>query len=163
MTREQNQIGYLKWLAANHPRTFRDTMLRVQASMPLAGLGQLGWLNFVIQAIATVGSAVAQKKQVDKQVSLQKKALALSDAQASADRVQAAQIELLHVNTERAAAGLPPVDLQGKPVNTGALATPKVLAPYVKSTTIIPGVPDVATYLGAAAAAAALLKVARVW
>lgn len=161
MSATRNQVAYLKWLAANHPAIYRRAVSSVPTDVRLSGLG---WINFVVQAIATVGSAVLGKKQVDKQVALQKKALALSDAQAAADRTQAAQLALLEVNTKRAQAGLPPVDLQGKVVNTAALPTPSALAPYTQTTatTLIPGVPDMVTYIGGALLGLGALRVAKV-
>lgn len=161
MTPTTAQIAYLKWLNARHPALYRKAVASAPRDITL---GRLGWINFVVQAIATVGSAVLGKKQVDKQVALQKKALALSDAQAAADRTQAAELALLEVNTKRAQAGLPPVDLTGKVVNTGALPTPSALAPYTTTTatTLIPGVPNWLTYIGGGALAFGLLKAARI-
>lgn len=162
----RNQVAYLKWLNANHPAFYRRAVGNVPTDVRgRDGLGSLGWINFLVQAIATVGSAVIAKKQVDKQVALQKKALALSDAQASADRTQAAQFELLEVNTKRAQAGQPPVDLSGRVVNTAALPTPAALRQYASTraaATLIPGIPDVATYLGGALLGFGLLKVLKV-
>lgn len=161
MTPTHAQIAYLKWLNARHPALYRKAVKSAPRDITL---GSLGWINFVVQAIATVGSAVLGKKQVDKQVALQKKALALSDAQASADRTQAAELALLEVNTKRAQAGLPPVDLTGKVVNTAVLPTPSALAPYTatRAATIIPGVPNWLTYIGGGALAFGLLKAARI-
>lgn len=154
------QIGYLKWLASRHPALYRRAVNNVPTDITL---GSLGWINFVVQAIATVGSAVVAKKQVDKQVSLQKKALALSDAQAAQDRDQAAKLALLEVNTKRAQAGLPPVDLSGNVINTAVLPTPSALAPYTSTSgTIIPGVPNLVTYLGGALVGFGLLRAAKV-
>jgi hypothetical protein len=133
------------------------------------GVGQLGWINFLVQAIATVGSAVMQKKQIDKQVDLQKKALKVSDAQATADRTQAAKFKLLEVNTARAQAGLPPVDLAGNLVNTDALRMPITLAPYTVNgvpvtsrATFIPGVPNTVAYVGGGLLGLALLRTLKV-
>lgn len=160
MTPTAAQIAYLKWLASRHPALYRRAISNVPTDITL---GSLGWINFVVQAIATVGSAVIAKKQVDKQVSLQKKALQLSDAQAAADRQQAAQLALLEVNTKRAQAGEPPVDINGNVVNTARLPTPSALAPYTSTSgTIIPGVPNIVTYLGGALLGFGLLRAAKV-
>lgn len=165
-TTAKNQVAFLKWLNHEHPAIYRKTMRSLPTDVRLKGLGSLGWINFLVQAVATVGSAVLGKKQVDKQVALQKKALALSDAQAAADRTQAAQLELLEVNTKRAQAGLPPVDLSGKVVNTGPLPTPSALVPYGGATTakatLIPGVPNVVTYVGGGILALLALRMAKV-
>lgn len=154
MSKQENQVLYMRWLAKNHPALYVDAVQKSQlAEAQAQALGYLdegeglGWINFLVQAIATVGSAVVGKKQVDKQVALQKKALALSDAQATADRVQAAQLKLLEVNTDRVQRGLPPVNLQGQPVAASSLPLPNALKPYTTaSAPIIPGVPDWATY-----------------
>ncbi len=151
MNADANQLAYLKWLAIAHPDIYRKVVARAKAISRNAGLGELGWINFVVQAIATVGSTLLQKKQIDKQVALQKKALALSDAQAAADREQAVKFKLLEVNTTRAQNGLPPVDILGKVIPSGSLPTPSALAPYAKagsSATLLPGVPNVVTYTG---------------
>jgi hypothetical protein len=165
MSTTANQVAYLKWLASAHPAIYRKTMRSLPTDVRLKGLGELGWINFLVQAIATVGSAVIGKKQVDKQVSVQKKALALSDAQAAADRTQAAQLELLEVNTKRAQAGLGPVDLTGKLLNTAGLPTPSALVPYGGKTTtatLIPGVPNLVTYAGGAVLVLLALRMAKV-
>lgn len=163
MTPTAAQVAYLKWLAHRHPALYRRATSNVPTDITL---GSLGWINFVVQAIATVGSAVIAKKQVDKQVSLQKKALQLSDAQAAADRQQAGALALLEVNTKRAQAGQPPVDINGNVINTARLPTPSALAPYTgggsSAGTIIPGVPNIVTYLGGALLGFGLLRAAKV-
>lgn len=165
MSKTRNQIAFLKWLASKHPAIYQRALRNVPADIALNGLGAMGWINFVVQAIATVGSAVLGKKQVDKQVALQKKALALSDAQASADRAQAAQLALLEVNTKRAQVGQPPVDINGNVINTAKLPTPAALTQYAPpqvSATLIPGVPDMVTYLGGALLGLGALRAAKV-
>lgn len=157
MTADQNQVTYLKWLAIAHPDIYAKVVSRLRIAN--TQLGQLGWINFVIQAVAMAGSAVMQKKQIDKQVALQKKALTLSDAQATADRNQQAKLALLETNTARAQAGLAPVDINGKVIGPLALPTPTALQPYAggpTAGTLIPGVPNYVTY-GAGALAAVLL------
>ena len=165
MSATRNQVSYLKWLAYKYPAIYRRAVANIPTDVRLnGGLGSMGWINFVVQAIATVGSAVLGKKQVDKQVAVQKKALQLQDAQAALDRAQALQVELLEVNTKRAQAGLPPVDAAGKVINTAKLPTPTALAPYTQTTaaTLIPGVPDVVTYVGGALLGLGALRVAKV-
>lgn len=152
----ENQVTYLRWLAHRHPELYRQAAKSARAAVAAGEtLGhysdddeQLGWINFVIQAVTTAASAVLQKKQVDKQVDLQKKALALSDVQANKDRQQAAQLQLLDVNTKRAQAKLPPVDINGIPIAATSLPVPAGLSPYVAAAdrTVIPGVSNTITY-----------------
>lgn len=164
MSAQENQVTYMRWLAVHHPALYNDAIRNAVASeISARQLGyldedeQLGWINFVVQAVATVGSAVIGKKQIDKQVGVQKKALALSDAQASADRAQAAQIKLLEVNTDRAQRNLPPVDIRGVVINPASLPLPAALRPYsTASATWLPGVPNYVT-IGAGGALAFLL------
>lgn len=164
---EANEVTYLRWLAKEHPDIYKYAISGAQAAQTTAReLGYLdeyddaeglGWINFVVQAAAMAVSAVGQKKAIDKQVSLQKKALALSDAQAAADRAQALKLKLLDVNTERAKQGLPILDEKGNPIVPSSLPVPAALKPYTTaSPTWIPGVPNVVTG-GAAALLAVLL------
>lgn len=153
---EATEVTYLRWLAKEHPDIYRVAIQHAtEAQTTARELGYIdeyddgegfGWLNFVIQAAAMAVSAVGQKKAIDKQVSLQKKALALSDAQAAADREQQLKLKLLDVNTERAKAGLPIVGLDGKPIVPSTLPVPAALKPYTSAApTWIPGVPNVVT------------------
>lgn len=162
---DQNQVTYLRWLSREHPALYARSMLA--ARRDLRGLGRLGWINFVIQAVATVGSAVVAKKQVDKQVAVQKKALALSDAQAAADREQAAKFALLDTNTKRAQAGLPPVDITGNVIAPQTLPNAQALLPFTAQQNLAPtwirGVPNYVTGIGAVVLGLGLLKLARVW
>jgi hypothetical protein len=96
----------------------------------LAGLHTpLGWIAAAVNAVIQVGSAVMQKKQTDKEFSLQKKTLAAQDAQLAKDRASQLQLALLEINQKRAANGLGPVDINGNLIPSQALATPAVLAP----------------------------------
>lgn len=162
MREERNQVAFLRWLARDHPELYGKA-LRV-ARNASAGLGRMGWIQAVVQAVAAVGSAVVQKKQIDKQVSLQKKALELSDAQAAAEREQAAKLALLEVNTKRAQAGLPPVDMTGAVIPSAALPNPSALAPFTPqgSTQFIPGVPNYVTGIGGALVVLVLLRATKV-
>lgn len=152
MNATQNQLTYLKWLAKEHPDVYRNTMAAAKRVERKSVLGQLGWINLVIQAVALAGSAVMQKKQIDKQVAAQKKALLSAEQQAAADRDIQAKLALLDTNTKRAQAGLPPVDLNGKIIGPTTLPTPQSLRPLTagasSSGQLIPGVPNVATYAG---------------
>lgn len=158
MTADQAQVTYLKWLNIAHPEIFSKVMARLSVG-GIDQLGELGWINFVIQAVAMAGSAVMQKKQIDKQVALAKQQIAASDRQATADREAQTKLALLEVNTKRAQAGLPPVDITGKVIGAATLPTPNALAPYVggPTDTLIPGVPNYVTYGGAGLALVGLL------
>jgi hypothetical protein len=158
MNADQNRVTYLKWLAVAHPDVYRKAM--AGANNLDEELGELGWINLVIQGVAIAAGAVAQKKQIDKTVALQKKALLQQDAQASKDRDAAAQLHLLDVNTERAKAGLPPVDITGKVIAGASLPTPRALAPYDANPppSLIPGVHNYVTYGAGALALVLLLK-----
>jgi hypothetical protein len=169
---QANQVAYFKWLHSVRPKLFGQVIASMERGGPLQGRGGLanqgdglGWINELVQGIASVGTALMQKQQIDKQVNAQKKALALSDAQAAADRTVQANLALLEVNTRRAQAGLGPVDITGRPINTGALPTPLALVPYTPNgvavgpaVTIIPGVPDTVTYVGGALLGLAALR-----
>lgn len=165
MNQDVAQINYLRWLSEAHPDVYRVAISRANANKAV-GLGRLGWINFVIQAVAMAGSALLQKKQIDKSVSLQKKALALTDAQATADRDQQLKLALLDVNTKRAAAGLQPVDITGKVIPGSALPMPSALAPYIPKTlqasTWVSGVPNYVTAGGGLVGSFLLLKALRV-
>jgi len=166
MNAQQNQIAYLKWLAKEHPDVYRQSIANARRVEQKSVLGSLGWINFVIQAVAMAGSAVMQKKQIDKQVSAQKKALLSAEQQAAADRDVAAKLALLDANTKRAQAGLPPVDINGKVIVATNLPTPPGLAPYASAagapSSLIPGVPNAVTAVGGAVALFLLLRAFRI-
>lgn len=164
MNAEENQVTYLKWLAVAHPDIYRDVMQQLTLAEPLGDLGELGWINLVIQAVGIAAGAAMQKKQIDKQAGLAKKQLATEAAQMAADRDQAAKLALLEVNTKRAQAGLPPVDITGKVIGAATLPTPSALVPYAggpTASTLIPGVPNYVTYGGAALALVAVVMMMR--
>jgi len=166
MTKDAAQVNYLRWLSEAHPDVFRVAISRARSNAAV-GLGRLGWINFVIQAVAMAGSAVMQKKQIDKSVSLQKKALAIQDAQATADREQQLKLALLDVNTKRAANGQPPVDITGKVIPGSALPVPSALKTFMPATltasTWITGVPNYVTAGGGLLGTVVLLKALRVF
>lgn len=161
MNSDANQIAYLRWLYVAHP----DIYLRaIGTAKSTAGLRGLGWINLVIQAVGIAAGAAAQKKAIDKQSSLAKKQLAADAAALAADREQQAKLALLEVNTKRAQAGLPPVDINGVVIPGSALPTPPTLAPLVASVgqptaayTLIPGVPNYVVYGGGALVLVGLL------
>lgn len=101
MNATENRILYLRWLRAAQPSAY------AQAMRALRGDGRLGadWSS-IIGAVTSAAGAVMQKKQQDKQFALQKKQMEIdAEAQKAAT--------LLTVNTQRAQAGLPPVDING--------------------------------------------------
>jgi hypothetical protein len=113
MNAQNSQVLFFRWLAVNHPTLYAP----VAKKLALGSLGDLsGWVDTLVSAIATVGTAVIAKKQSDKQISAQKKA----DAQAREDALKA---ELLSINLQRAQAGLPPVDMNGSVIPQTALPT----------------------------------------
>lgn len=120
------RLDYLRWLSRFDPKLYK------RATAPAhAGLSGLGWINFVVQAVAMVGSAVMAKKQAKKQDALAKKALAAESAAAEAARKDAMKVALLDINTKRAQTGLPPVDENGKVIGFAQLPpAPANLAPF---------------------------------
>jgi len=130
------RLDFLRWLSRYDPKTYR-LAIRPQGA---TGLGALGWINFVIQAVAAVGSAVVAKKQGDKQAKLQKQAIAADQLAQESARKDSLKIALLDINTKRAQAGLPPVDENGKVIGQAQLpAAPAALAPlYAQAGAVVP-------------------------
>lgn len=120
MSKEEARSLYIAWLARENPRVYERVVAVAQkASLnrKLAGLGALsGWLDTLVNAAVTVGGTLVAKKQADKAADLQKK-------QQAADL----QLALLGVNTQRAQAGLPPVDINGKIIPSATLPAPAAL------------------------------------
>lgn len=150
MNRDANQVAYLRWLSDAHPDLYRRAMAGANARKA-AGLGQLGWLNFVIQAIGIAAEGIQQKKAIDTQAKIASKQLAADAAALNADREQQLKLALLDTNTRRAQSGLPPVDINGVVIPGSALPTPAALKPLVASTgapsdSFIPGVPNYLLY-----------------
>lgn len=113
MNAQNAQVLFFRWLAKTHPTVYAP----VARKLALGSLGDLaGWVDTLVTALATVGTAVIAKKQADKQISAQKAA----DAQARADAIKT---ELLNINLQRAQAGLPPVDQNGNVIPASALPT----------------------------------------
>jgi hypothetical protein len=120
------RLDFLRWLSRFDPKLYRLS-IRPQGA---TGLGALGWINFVIQAVAMVGGAVMQKKQAKKQEALQKKAIDADQASQEATRKDALKVALLDINFKRAQAGLGPVDESGKLIGQASLPpAPNTLAP----------------------------------
>lgn len=113
MNKQNSQVLFFRWLAKTHPRIYAPVARR----LALGALGDLdGWVDTLVSALATVGTAVIAKKAADKQISAQKAA----DAQTRADALKA---ELLQINLQRAQQGLPPVDQNGNVIPQSALPT----------------------------------------
>lgn len=113
MNAQNAQVLFFRWLAKTHPRVYAP----VARKLALGSLGDLaGWVDTLVSALATVGTAVIAKKQADKTISAQKAA----DAQARADAIKS---ELLQINLQRAQQGLPPVDQNGNVIPQSALPT----------------------------------------
>lgn len=126
MNADAARVVYFQWLAKAHPAEFA----RVKPTLAKTRLGELGWFVALANALVQVGSAVVQKKQADKQLSLQKKTIAAEDAAARQAREDAFKLALLDANTKRAQLGLPPVDSNGQPIQSAALPMPAALAPF---------------------------------
>lgn len=117
MSVRDNRLIFFRWLAANHPTLYAPVAREVSSSPQMAGLG---WVDTLINAVVQVGGAVMAKKQADKNVKAANK-------QAEADRAAQLKAELLSVNLQRAQAGLPPVDENGRVLQSAqvpALPTP---------------------------------------
>lgn len=142
MTSDRAQIDYLRWLSGHAPELFRRLSHRFRT-----GLGELGWIQAVVQAVAAVGSAVIAKKQQDKAVKLQKKAELAAAAEAARVQKELADT-LVQVNTQRAQRGLPPVDQNGNVIASANLPNPSILTSVQSS---VGGVPTIYLILGGAA------------
>ena len=156
MTRDQAQAQYIAWLAREQPLVYERVVAVAKKSLidrKLSGLGALsGWLDTLVTAAVAVGGTLIAKKQADQAASIQKK-------QQAADL----QLALLNVNTQRAQAGLPPVDINGNVIPSKSLPAPASL----KSSQLpdSPASASAANYLpwvlGAGAAALGLIWVSR--
>jgi hypothetical protein len=123
VTSDGAQLLYLRWLAQRHPIVYE------RAVKPIANLGGLGWINFVVQAVAAVGGAVLAKRQ-------KKKAAKIAAQTAAAEALEFEKIQkettatLLQVNTLRAQRGLPPINERGEIIGGSTLPIPPQLAPF---------------------------------
>jgi hypothetical protein len=129
MNVRQNRELFFRWLAKNHPVLYAPVAREVSGA---PGMGALGWVDSLINAIAQVGGAVMAKKAADKQSDAAKKQAA-NDAAARAD---ALKVELLNINLQRAQAGLPPVDEYGRVLQSAqvpALPSPAHAAQVAQS------------------------------
>lgn len=124
------RVQFLRWVAAAHPEVYRRVAVKFA---PGQKLGELGFIQAIVQAVLAVGSTVLAKKQNDKALKLQKQQLAQDAAALAADREQALKLALLDTNTKRAQAGLPPVDINGKIIGGALLPMPSALAPIAQS------------------------------
>lgn len=156
MNADVARLDYLRWLSRFDPKLYRE-VTRPQA----VKLGNLGWINFVVQAVVAAGGAVMAKKQADKQAKLQKKAIAADQAAQEAARKDAMKVALLDINTKRAQAGLPPVDENGKVIGQAELPpAPSNLAPYYSQSGVavpVAGSNNLPLYLGAGVVGLGLL------
>lgn len=104
MNVRQNRELFFRWLAANHPKLYAPVAAEVSAA---PAMGELGWVDSLINALAQVGGAVMAKKVADKNAKTASK-------EAAAARADSLKSELLNINFQRAQAGLPPVDEYGR-------------------------------------------------
>lgn len=125
------QINYLRWLSAAHPDVYAGAIRSAQSRQQL---GELGFINFVVQAVAAAGSYVMKKKQEKKAAKMVKKAAQAEAIQMKLDEKNA-QLQLLALNQQRAAQGLSPVNMQGQVIPSASLPTPSALTQFVKGAT----------------------------
>lgn len=151
MNADTAQVDYLRWLSAAAPSVFD----RVKDTFPTM-LGELGWIQAVVQVVAAIGSAVMAKKQQDKQNKLQKKAQAAADAETARIEKELAST-LVQVNTARAQRGQPPVDAKGNVIASATLPMPSQLSSYYGQSSGV----STNTLLVAGAGVAAVLLLAR--
>lgn len=111
MNKNEARELFFRWLAQTSPALYAPVASELRGAR-LAGFD--GWADTLVSALTTVGTAYVAKKQADKQLSAQKKA-------AEADRAAALKSELLAVNFQRAQAGLPPVDADGRVLASASL------------------------------------------
>ena len=136
--KDRAQFNFLRWLSVHDPQLYQKVIAKHFSGSPLyagdalGSLGNLGWIAALANALIQVGGAVVQKKQQDKAFDLQKKTLAVQDAQLAADRVSQLKLALLDINQKRAANGLGPVDLNGNAIASQSLPMPAALAPYAQ-------------------------------
>lgn len=124
MNTDRAQLDYLRWLSGHAPALFERLKPRFKSS-----LGDLGWIQAIVQVVAAVGSAVMAKNQQKKQEKAQKKAQAEMNAESARVAKELADT-LVQVNTQRAQRGLPPVDAQGNVIASAALPMPGALANF---------------------------------
>ena len=129
-TKDRAQLNFLRWLSVHDPQLYARV---IEKNFNGNALGALGWIVALANALIQVGGAVLQKKQADKEFSLQKKTLAVQDAQAAAARADQLKLALLDINQQRANKGLGPVDINGNLIPSQALPTPNALAAMTKA------------------------------
>jgi len=127
--KDRAQFNFLRWLSMHDPVLYARV---IEKNFKGSTLGALGWFVALANALIQVGGAVVQKKQQDKAFDLQKKTLAVQDAQLAADRAAQLKLALLDINQKRAANGLGPVDLNGNAIPSQSLPMPAALAPYAQ-------------------------------
>lgn len=121
------QVNFLRWVAAVDPKLYHE---KVSTLRPPEGLGELGWINFVVQAAVAVGSAVAAKRKKKKAEKAAKKAAALQAKEDAAAAAEAQRLQLIQINAQRAQAGMMPVNSGGQLINTAILPMPPELRTY---------------------------------
>ena len=156
MSKDRAKVLYLAWLARAQPLVYQRVVALANKSLlerRLAGLDHLnGWPDTLINAAIAVGGTLMAKKQADQAASLQKK-------QQAADL----QLTLLQVNTQRAQAGLAPIDANGNLIPVKMLPIPATLnTSAVQSTLASGGAPNYMLWAaGAIAALAGVFLVTR--
>jgi hypothetical protein len=121
MNVNDNRMLFLRWVAKTHPQIFAQTSALVTRENLLGELS--GWGEAIVAAIGTIGSTLIAKKAADSKNSAEAKANAANNA-------AALQTQLLQVNLQRAQAGQPPVDINGKVIPGASLPIPQPLQSY---------------------------------
>lgn len=121
MNSENAKVLYLRWLSKAEPTLFARAAATANGQLSDIEEGLGGWVDTIVGAVVTIGGTLIQKKQIDAQTEAQKAKIASDAAAADAARKQQLQIALLQTNTQRAAQGLPPVDINGRVIPSSAL------------------------------------------
>lgn len=122
MTREKAQALYIEWLRVNHPPIYSTA----REATRVQGLGIFAAIGAAIGAAGDYLLKRKQKKEAKKLLKKQQREENRQRAQLAAD--EAARLQLLALNTQRAQAGQPPVNAAGQ-----VLASPRAIAASASS------------------------------
>lgn len=130
---DRAQVNFLRWVAQAHPSIYSRHVTPILQGQ--GRLGRLGWITAVVQAVAAVGSVALQKKQQDKALKAAKTQAKLDAATLEQQARQEAQLRLLELNAQRAAAGKNPVDMNGREIPSASLPAPATLRSFASGGT----------------------------
>lgn len=111
------QRDYLRWLSGAHPAYYKWAVAQLEPRTQ--GLGWVQAFAAIASAVAQAGSIALQKKAQDKALKIQKES-AMAEIQAEQQKAQ----QLLVLNSQRAAAGQPPVNEYGQVIPGSQLPNP---------------------------------------